>query len=228
MKRIIILFLCSFLLASCNTTSTIIEWVDFVRINGKKYEATYSEIIAEQTFIGEEIGQVQFKVADEITDVDYKTRNGDAAYLEKGTKIYAVKKKPECIAIKDESVINGYKLYRLDSSKNDEFHIDKDSNTAAITKVELYSDDTAPSLLRTLSSKTDIQALITLLKQGEINNDYSPNIAKGDPISYKIIFYGGDRLAHQFPMFFDGEKWYWSPSDTTILPTEIESFVKPK
>ncbi|QFG00053.1 hypothetical protein PB01_15140 [Psychrobacillus glaciei] len=62
MKKVSLLLICSLFLISCNMNTTkktitttqnihetrsIIEWVDFVDINGNQYESIYSAIIAD-------------------------------------------------------------------------------------------------------------------------------------------------------------------------------------
>ena len=95
MKKICILLICSLIMVSCNSISqpfshTIIDWVDFVKINGKEYEALYSVIIADPKNIGEKIGEVKFKVSDNVSNPSYRTKDGDAAFWNKGTEIFSV------------------------------------------------------------------------------------------------------------------------------------------
>src|SRR4051794_25566559 len=100
MKKSGLILLCMFFLVSCNS-QTIIDWVDFVKINGKQYEAVYTAVISDSANIGERVGEVKFKVADNVTNPSYRIKDGDAAFWEKGTEIYSVVDRKDLIAIQE-------------------------------------------------------------------------------------------------------------------------------
>lgn len=95
-------------LTSCSSYSfikecpprAIIEWVDMVMINDIKYESSVPDAGEEQPVVekGKKIGEVQYKMADDAC-TNHKTKNGDAAYLEKGTSIYEMKGYPSALAV---------------------------------------------------------------------------------------------------------------------------------
>src|SRR5690606_32761572 len=107
MKNLLVVIFYVLFLAGCNGGSafpntnhqTVIDWVDFIHFNDKMYDGLYSVVIADQSHIGEEIGEVKFKVSENVFDSSYQTKNGDAAFWEKDTKLYAVKGKPSLIAV---------------------------------------------------------------------------------------------------------------------------------
>lgn len=70
-------------------TDIPIDWVDFVKIDGIQYLRTDYYIEADD--LGSQISEVKFKLSDNISDSDYIIKDGDAAYLEKGTPIYNIK-----------------------------------------------------------------------------------------------------------------------------------------
>lgn len=71
--------------------TAIIDWVDFLMINNIKYYQNYdgTKAVAEDQ-LGEKVGEVSFML-NEHACTDYKTKNGDAAFLPIGTVIYALK-----------------------------------------------------------------------------------------------------------------------------------------
>ena len=68
----------------------IIEWVDFIHTNGEMYQRAYQLEIADQSLVGDIMGEITFKIADHVHDPEYQSKNGDAAYLEPGTEFYSI------------------------------------------------------------------------------------------------------------------------------------------
>src|SRR5690606_10416658 len=100
-KRVLLLYIV--FLSGCGPVPGLpqqhieIEWVDFLHIQDEKYNRIYQLEVANELFIGNEIGEVTFKMADHVHNVNYHSKNGDAAYLEKGTKLYSIDHMPHFI-----------------------------------------------------------------------------------------------------------------------------------
>ncbi|WP_074432992.1 hypothetical protein [Neobacillus dielmonensis] len=79
-----------------------IEWVDVVMVNDIKYQHDFPDQPNEEATLllekGKEIAKVTYKMADHACS-DHKMKNGDAAYLEKGTPIYELKGYPSSFMI---------------------------------------------------------------------------------------------------------------------------------
>jgi hypothetical protein len=72
------------------TTLTIVDWVDFIKFDDITY-LRRGEVRA--SFTDEDLyyfDEVKFKVADNVNDPNYRSKNGDAAFLEEGTTIYSI------------------------------------------------------------------------------------------------------------------------------------------
>lgn len=77
-----------FVLAGCSLGQMTIDWIDIVMWDGSKYEGNYSaEDSGQRWKTGAELGEVSFKM-DGKAGMHYKMKNGDAAYLSPGTKIF--------------------------------------------------------------------------------------------------------------------------------------------
>jgi len=77
-------------------TTTLIDWVNFIKFHDITYQAIYQERLLDATKLGPLYEKVKFKLADNVHDPNYKSKNGDAAFLSPGTAIYALKDyKPE-------------------------------------------------------------------------------------------------------------------------------------
>lgn len=123
MKRLIILLFLSTFLASCNQSNLTIgcpdgaiEWVDLLKIDDVTYQHQFEvapdEPLSAQIEKADAIGIVTYKMADNACS-DHKMRNGDAAYLEKGTTVYAVRGYPS-----DLMVVANDKVYVADQKKD--------------------------------------------------------------------------------------------------------------
>lgn len=89
------MLLAAIVLAGCSdrfltTEQTIIDWVDFVKWDGSTYSMNYdSDSEDRQWQKAQKLGEVRFTL-DGNAGVNYKTKDGDASYLPKGTEIYAI------------------------------------------------------------------------------------------------------------------------------------------
>lgn len=141
MKRMGIVMLLAVLLTGCRTTPfdrhTIIEWVDFIKWDGIEYNGIYSAVISDENYIENKLGKTKFKVADNVTNPNYKIKDGDAAFHEKGTEVFTIKGYPNFIAVKDSDVINGYRVYFSRDKLEYEWHF-KDMPIEKVHLVEIY------------------------------------------------------------------------------------------
>ena len=68
-KTVSLCLLITFILAGCSSPlhhNIVIDWVDFVKWDGKEYDGISGRVIANESFLGEKIGGVKFKVADNV------------------------------------------------------------------------------------------------------------------------------------------------------------------
>lgn len=109
LKNISVLVILTILLSSCINFRPLsgcpdgeIDWVDVVMINDIKYQHHFPESDDGNTPLsiekGSEIGKVTYKMADNACS-NHKTKNGDAAYLEKGTPIFEIKGYPSSFVV---------------------------------------------------------------------------------------------------------------------------------
>ena len=85
-----------------------IDWVDCIQVNDVKYYSSFDKEITDLSNINEEIGSITFNVAENVGNPNYKFRNGDATYLQVGTKIYSTKLDGQIAALINEE----YVLYK--------------------------------------------------------------------------------------------------------------------
>lgn len=212
---------------SITRTESIIDWVDFIKWDNKSYEAVYDAVLTDESYIGEAIGTVTFKVADNVTNSNYKTKNGDAAFHEKGTVFFAVKGEPDLLAVKDDEEIGGYRIYYTRDAGKYRWRF-QDMPLENVKRIEFYSIYTAEGnkLLSTWESPDDIQEIGQLLTSSMEQVNFTPNTTEKDPDYYQIILYTGGPFAYRYNIQFDGETYYWFPWETHILSEKIAPYMK--
>src|SRR5262245_44550049 len=104
--------------SSSNFQHVQIDWVDFIRFGGITYTRppVGSGRALNASDLGPVFATIHFKLDGNVQDPGYQSKDGDAAFLPAGTKVYAVK---------------GYKpTFRLAAYQNGE--------------IQLYESDTNP------------------------------------------------------------------------------------
>lgn len=99
MRQIVMfLALVTVILTGCTTAGAglgdyEIEWVEFIQVKGVTYYANSEQVAVEPDIIeiGDVYSKVKFNVSDHVHDMSYKIKDGDAAFLKEGTKIYTLK-----------------------------------------------------------------------------------------------------------------------------------------
>lgn len=218
------------LLTGCRSTPfdghSVIDWVDFIQLDGKEYNGIHSGVLADKQYVGEKIGTVGFKVAGNVTNPSYKIRNGDAAFHEKGTEIFTVKDHPHLIAVKDINTINGFKVYFSSEDTEYLWHF-KDMPIDKVKRIEIYEANPpdVDRLISELAENEKVKSFLQLLVHSEESPDFRPSTELEEPLSYTMIFYTEGPIAYKYDMQFDGETYYWHPWDTSILSDDIKMFM---
>lgn len=207
-------------------THVEIDWVDFLKWEGIEYNGIHSGVLADKTHIGEKLGEIQFKVADNISNSSYKIKDGDAAFHEKGTAIYAINGYPNLLAVESTHAINGYEVYYSTEETKYEWHF-KDMPLEKVRKIEIHQAYTpeGTTLVNGINNKEEVDRFLDILEKSEENPNFQPDTLEKDPAYYHMIFYTDGPIAYKYGMQFDGTTFYWHPWDTSILSEEISSFL---
>ncbi|MGP7816395.1 hypothetical protein [Niallia sp. 01092] len=233
MKKWSLFILLIIILTGCRSTpfdghSEIeIDWVDFIKWDGKTYDGVYTGVLADKKLIGKKIGTVKFKVADNVTNPHYKIKDGDAAFYEKGTTIFSLKGHSNLIAVESLNTINGYQVYYSTEDSKYKWHY-KDMPTEKVTKVEIYQMNTpdGTKLVNKLNSQKEINTFLKILKHSKNSPNFQPDTSEKDPTYYEMIFYMDEPIAYHFNLQFDGKTYFWHPWDTSILSKDISLFIR--
>jgi hypothetical protein len=123
---ILLLITISSLLISCsselsNCPDAEIDYIDAVKINDIHYQHDFPDPDDKeevQVKKGKLLGEVKYKMADDAC-LDYKMKNNDATYLDKGTKIYAIKDIPPSLAVvtHNKDVLSASRVFVVDRNE---------------------------------------------------------------------------------------------------------------
>ncbi|CAM3293813.1 hypothetical protein PALU110988_14120 [Paenibacillus lupini] len=207
--------------------NAIIDWIDFVKLNGLSYSGLYDGVLVDSSDMTDHVvGEVKFKLADVVSNPDYRTKDGDAAFLAIGTKLYEVKgfKHEELIAAKDDRAIGGYRLYVGEAFNKTHNRNFKDIPYDKVSQIELYKmNEMTPYRTLIDNEKSDF---IHLLKSGEYTPNYTSNSQNGDPTYYQMVFYTEDEpIAYSFSIADDGDHVFFHPWDTSIVDNRIRTLL---
>ncbi|WP_251550676.1 hypothetical protein [Neobacillus muris] len=229
MKRLALMIIMIFTLTPCKNiplSHSIIDWVDFVKWDEKEYLGIYDGVLSDEKFIGEKLGTIKFQVDGNVTNPNYKTKNGDAAFHPKGTEIYSIKGEPNLLAIKSSTDINGYRVYYNEDGKYHWYF--KNMPSDKVFRIEifhLYSGQ-GPQKITEINHPDELQQFLELLKSSKVKPNFQPDASQGDPVYYEMVFYTDGPIAYKYDLQFDGQTFFWHPWDTSILPQEIKSFIQ--
>lgn len=218
------------LMSGCSNSihgNSMIDWADFVKLNGNSYTGLTGRVIKDQNDItGKVVGVVKFKVADVVKNPKYRTKEGDAAFLEIGTNLYEVKgfQPNELIAAWDETVIGGYRLYAEDEFAKTMIHNYNDVPKDKVNHISLYSDNEVKPY-KTLYNQ-DKEKFIQLLETGIDSHDYKQPYREGFPIYYTMVFYTDEPIANAFFIADDGKVIYFQHWRTKIVHENIRKLLE--
>lgn len=209
--------------------NAIIDWVDFVKLNGNLYRGLYHHVIKDPNLVTDQVvGEVKFRVADVVSNPKYKTKDGDAAFLAEGTKLYQVEgfRPDELIAAKDENRIGGYRLYAGEEFYKTVRHHYKDMPKNQVEQIQLFVQGEVQAF-RSLTGE-EISRFLAFLENGEDKLDFSPDQTNGDPKFYNMVFYADGPLAYVYDLADDGKNVFFNPWYTRVVDDEIRKFLEPQ
>lgn len=98
--------------------SAKIEWADFVRVDGRTYNAdayvsddnTVEVSTIPEDGVGEKLGSVRFTMENKVSNPEYRLHDWDASYLPTGTEIYSVLGSSNTVAVLLDGVYYRYSI----------------------------------------------------------------------------------------------------------------------
>jgi hypothetical protein len=203
------------MLTGCGISQTLIDWVDFVKLNDIQYLQNNYSIDANN--LGSQIGEVKFRLSGNINDPNYKAKNGDAAFLEKGSPIYTVNgyKSSFRIAVRSSNNIVVYQVFNNPNAKIGADIAD------IFNKVEYIgiNDETNDKEIIAIRDVTKINEMVDMLLKAPVN---SSSRSERTGSRYFISFHLKDGSE------FKGAYWLESGqfSNEIMLPVDFGTLVK--
>jgi len=168
--------------ASPVSRSAIIDWVDFVQLDGILYMPPAG---VAPGALGEPYGRVAFKLSGNVSDPSYRARDCDGAFLEPGTVFYTVKGyDPRFrIALADGTV---YESYRREGARTAGVFIDLRGKVTAIEFRDSLDDGGA--VVGRIADATEVERLVGLFLASEFDDARQPTSTESDLPSVKLTF----------------------------------------
>jgi len=214
-KYLLIVITCALLLSGCYQFVSI-DWVDFVMFNDVKYMADHydgGQGLSDADLDGA-YATVRFKLSGNVKNPNYRSKNGDAAFLEPGTKVYKLKNyKPEFrLAVKDGEKLKIYEAYHNTRAKTGGELLDIDGK---VSWIGINSDEDGITEFGSIKDDLEVLDLVNMVMQADIYNEYQG----GNGRRYFLVFYMKDGTSVRRAYYMDSN--YLSPG--MILPEEFQS-----
>ena len=117
-----------------------IDWVPFVKVDGVSYQSAMPEMTVDESALGDTVSTVRCRLDGVVGDPEYKSRDGDAAFLPAGTELREVLgyRTDFRLAAKDGATWTIYESYNRPNVETGEDMLDLRGKVAAIDLVEGY------------------------------------------------------------------------------------------
>ncbi|MEX2461158.1 MAG: hypothetical protein WD469_07625 [Paenibacillaceae bacterium] len=206
--------------------NTIIDWVDFLKLNNISYTGSWQAALTDVSKLGEEIGKVAFQVADHVHDPHYITKDGDAAFLVEGTVVRAIDGYPnhEIVAVQDTQAIGGYKLYIADGKQKTLGLTFEEAVHSEISKISFYPMDNGVEPVAELENGSQM-FLVSLLQQTAQGQTVDMQRGGADPIYYRFVMDNGAAIGYIDTIYKNGNHYYWNHPEAKMLPSAFAYYL---
>ncbi|MGH8938906.1 MAG: hypothetical protein ACRDV2_06100 [Actinomycetes bacterium] len=150
----------------------VIDWVEFVRLDGVMYSGVDPANTVDSALVGEQVARVRCRIGDIVSNPDFRARDGDAAYLPAGTALHAFgDADPDLrLAVEQEGAWRVYEADRRDTARHGSDVLDLGGG---VERVELRDGDTGERVLGTVDKPPEVDAIVqAVLSAGTVEPDY--------------------------------------------------------
>lgn len=168
--------------------NAIIDWVDFVMLENIQYTGVHSGSgQLEDSSVEAAIGEVKFNVSENVHDPGYKLKNGDAAFLTKGTKLHKIKGYRTEFRIA-ANVDGKWRIYEADSNPNAVKGSDLLDIGGKVSYIGINSETDGITELGAIKDEAVIGKLVAMVLEAQVDQNNQDH--KGD--RYFISFHLSD------------------------------------
>lgn len=200
-----------------------IDWVDFVKFDGITYIADLQAAPLPEHALGAQHGVVRCRLSGNVSDPKYRSKDGDAAFLESGTPVYRVKGYDHRFRL---AAHNGSRILLFEADTNPKASIGADLLDLA-GKVEFVSVGPREGGERRVISETDqVQELIKLvLSAPTLPPGHRGGEATSGGTVWTVTFHFRDGTATARPYWPD-TGFFWAGSGLR-LPDRFREILDP-
>ncbi len=178
-------------LVSCtspNTQNVVIDWVNFIRFGGTTYLAapTRPGRPLTESDLGPVFATVTFKLEGNVQNPGYQSRDGDAAFLDAGTKVYTVKGYSPTFRLAAHKN-NAFTLYEADTNPHARKGADLLDIGGKVQYIGIVSDQDGVTELGAIKDPKRVAALVAMVLEAPIDQN-----RQGGHRQYFIAFHLAD------------------------------------
>ncbi len=176
MKRFIWIILSIILvlpLGGCTSGPKIafIEWVDFIKLNNITYIRVHQDVPVNKDDVSP-YSEVNFRVAGNIENPNYKTKNGDAAFLEAGTPVYSLSGYAPTFRLVAEKS-QGLYVYEADTNPQARKGSDLNDIGGKVEYIGINSRTDAKTELASIKDQAQVTELVEMVLEAPVNQKSS-------------------------------------------------------
>ena len=164
----------------------VIDWMDFVQFGGITYQAVSPRPGRALTAndLGPVLATVHFQLDGHVHAANYRSKDGDAAYLAAGTKVYLVKGYTPAfrLAAYEQGSLT---LYEADTNPHAHKGADLLDIGGKVTYIGVNSEQDGVTELGAIKEQAQVSALITVVLQAPVDQS---RVGQGE-IRYFIAFH---------------------------------------
>lgn len=149
---------------------TFIDWVNFIKFNDITYHSVYQERLLDTTKLGPLYEKVKFKLAENVHDPNYKSKNGDAAFLSSGTAIYVLKDYKQEFRL-GVLLSDGIEIYEVDTNPKAKTGEDLLDIEGKVDYIGINSADDGRTEIASIKNSNKIADLVDMVLKAPVNQN---------------------------------------------------------
>lgn len=182
-----------------NKPTVMINWVDFIKLNGITYHAVRpgSGRSLDKADLGPEFAKAQFKVSENVHEPGYQTKDGDTAFLDRDTPIYTVQGyAPEfrLAATRDGELV----MYEADTNPNAKLGSDLLDLRDKIQSIGIVSTDDGTTELAAITDTQQVSTLVEQILSAPVDQNREPVDDAGQSYFLEFRFKDGTSSSHMY------------------------------
>lgn len=161
-------------------------WADFVQLDGVRYLGTFPRAGRglDESDLGPRIAVVKFRLEGNVHDINYRAKDGDAAFLEPGTPLYSLKGYTPITRIAAR-IGSGLRLYEADYNPRATTGADFLDLAQKVDSIGIFDDDLRP--LAAITQPAEVDSLVRWAVDAQIRPP-----TPGSSLRYFLAFYFKD------------------------------------